>query len=354
MSKYKNINLNFFVAGVFAVIVIQQINLASATDLITKIQTTNEIITLKAQALTTPLNTKQSTYLEAVSDELNAKSTIASQENQSNLSNNRFAANSNHDQGSDQVVKMTSLSYFLLLFISSGIFYAFFLFYKWLLGRDKLKSAHLENNYHSGKVFDYINLENQDVVKTKDNNQATVSKLQIAFSSQANDLQEKLAQTVLSVEVRTDQGLIELLHKTLSILIDQGYWTHINHTSVSLPLQDVKAEFEAIIDAEHNKLIKEKIKISHGNIQLEKSADSDYNDSFNYIVVTLVLCTAHKTPLFNTVHTREQLIEELVELSKIRKEKLIKFDLLWNPRTANKYINNNQLLRNYGDMIRLF
>lgn len=357
MFKYKNSNLNYLVSGVFAVINIQQINLASAKDLTTKIQTTNEIIGLHAPALTTPLNTKQPTYLEEVPDELNAKSTIVSQGNKSNLSNNRAAGNSNHDEGIKQsikVVKIASLPYFLLLFISPGIFYVFLLSYKWFLSRENLKSKHLENNYNSGKVIDYINLENQDVVKTKDNYQATVSKLQIAFSSQANDLQEKLAQTLLSVEVRTDQGLIELMQKTLSILIAQENWTHVNYTSLSLPLQDVKGEFEAIIDAEHNKLIKEKIKISHGNIQLGKSSESSYNDSFNYIVVTLVLCTSHKTPLFNTVHTREQLIEELVELSKMRQEKLIKFDLLWNPRTANKYIDNNQLLRNYGDMIRLF
>ena len=355
--KYKKNNFNFLVAGIFAVIGLQQINLASTINLTTKIQTTNEIIALNAQARTPPLNTKKSTYLEEVSDDLNAKSTITSQGNKSNLSNNRSANNSNHDKGINQstkVVKMTSLPYFLLLFISPGIFYIFLLSYKKLLSREKVKSAYLENSYNSGQVFDYINLEKQDVVKAKDNYQATVSKLQIAFSSEANDLQEKLAQTVLSVEVRTDQGLIELMHKTLSILIDPEYWTHVNHTSISLPLQDVKAEFDAILDAEHNKLIREKVKISHGNIQLEKSSEPGYNDNFNYIVVTLVLCTSHKKPLFNIVHTKEQLIEELVELSKMRKEKLIKFDLLWNPRTANKYINNNQLLRDYGDMLRLF
>ncbi|WP_019506261.1 DUF1517 domain-containing protein [Pleurocapsa sp. PCC 7319] len=339
------------------VIAIQQINLTSATVITTNSHLTQEVITLNDQAKTTTQNTKALTYLDQVSNKFNVELAVASSENQSNLTNYHAAQVERIDEKANpntKEVKIASLSIFLLLFISIVVFYAFFLFYKWLLGVDSHKLVRLQDSYNAEQPSAFLNPENQDVVPAKDNHQATVSKLQIAFSSQANNLQEKLAQAVLSVEIRQDQGLIELMHKTLSVLIDQEHWTHVNQTSVSLPLQDVKAEFEAIIDTEYNKSVREKINTSNSNTQVEKSSESSEDDIFKYIVVTLVICTAHKKLLHNTIHTKEQLNEELIELSQMEKDKLIKFDLVWNPGTAGNYITNNQLLREYGDLLRLF
>ena len=356
MFKYINIKFNFFLATLFTAFSLQQINLASATNKSFSINShnNNKIIPLSTRAKTT----QESPFLDKFSSILNTELTVASHEQQSNLNNDHSAPIHKNDGmviSSTKVVKTSSLSFFLLLVISLGIFYSFFLFYKWLLSGELHKSVKLQNNYSVGQVSTCFNPENQYVTPAKDNYQATVSKLQIAFSSQVNELQEKLAETILSVEINQERGLIELMRQTVSILIDREYWTHVNYTSTSLPFGGIKAEFDATLDTEHRKLIKDKVCIRNGNTQVEQASESSYNNiyNYNYIVVTLVLCTSQNISLFNKINTKEQLSEELVKVSKLEKDELIKFDLLWNPRTADTYINNNQLLRDYSDLFRL-
>ena len=355
MFKYRNIDFCFIWATLLATIATQHTNLASTKDISINTNTDNDIIIFNSVAKTISQTPPNVITTDEVWDGTNLE-LLATLENNKTSYDNSDASDNNEEVANSRTrkIKIVLLSFFLLLFVSFGIFYPFLLFYKWLLGVKKNEVVQLEPDYEPSLTKTYFNPESQYFEQENDNYQATVSKLQIAFSSQAHELQHKLSQTILNLEINTDRGRIELMRQTISVLIKQPYWTHVSHNSASLPLSDVQTAFDAIFDTEHSKLMREERNLSNDNTQIEKSHDSSHNNSYKYTVVTLILCTSHKNPLFKTIHTKEQLIEQLVELSKMQEDDLIKFELLWNPQTANKYINNNQLLREYSDMLRLF
>ena len=181
---------------------------------------------------------------------------------------------------------------------------------------------------------------------------ATVSKLQIAFSPQALKLRQKLSQISYSVDSNQEQDIVDLLCKTVLALVSHQNWTHVNHSWMTLGLDEAKAEFNLISQTERKKCLTRELSLVNHNY----SANSDSSapkDDYRYVVVTLILWTTHNFPLFTKKHTEEQLIEELAKLSKIRREFLLKFELLWNPQQESIYLNNEQLLTEYSDLNRL-
>ncbi len=359
MFKYRSINLGFFVIALLAVIGIHQTNLVSAKNLPTQIRTSNnkEIISLDTIATTISQPNKNIIAINKVSNVVNSESLAAFQEDPSSLGEDSFEPPDNNQEIenlSTKIFRIFFLYFFMLLFVPFGIFYPFFIFYQWLLSVEQDELTQLDGDYASASATAYFNPKNQGLESKQDNYHATVSKLQIAFSSQADELQQKLSQVILNVEINQDQGLIELMRKTISVLINQQYWTHVGHSSIPLTLKDIEAEFDTISATERSKVIRKKVNISNGNTEREKSRNFSQTGCYNYTVVTLIFCTFHNKPLFNNIHTKEQLIKELVKLGRMQQDHLIKFELLWSPQTADNYINNNQLLREYSDMLRLF
>ena len=299
-----------------------------------------------------------------------------------------------------KLVRRISLGCFLLLFVPLGIFYPLFLFYRRLLSHDydlgyseedKSKfpdSANSTEDYipssSSIPVHSLLQEEESELsyptqvrkVKLEDRQDnsdsttnssskkphaktfndfpasastTTVSKLQVAFSPQADRLRSKLSQVASSCE--RDRQLIELLRKTISVLLAQQYWTHVSYSSDSLPGEKVRVEFDLVSHLERNKCLTKKL--SSIDRQHHTSSFSSSHGSYNYVVVTLILCTTHDSPLFDQIYTEAQLIKELVQLSQIENDRLLKFELLWNPQLEAEYISNEQLLTQYSDLTRL-
>lgn len=289
-----------------------------------------------------------------------------------------------------KLVRRISLACFLLLFIPLGIFYPLFLFYRRLLNYDYDRSYSEDDRSKfpdpANSAEDYtlssrlrqeeselsfatqvrgVNSDNPQNNSSTANSSSkkpraktadvaasasinTVSKLQIAFSPQAGRLRAKLSQ-VASCDCRSQ--LIELLRKTISVLLAQQYWTHISYSSDSLPGAKVGVEFDLVSHLERNKCLTREL--SSINRQHHTSSFSSSHGSYNYVVVTLILCTTHDSPLFDKIYTKAQLIEELVKLSQIKNDRLLKFELLWNPQPEAEYISNEQLLTQYSDLTRL-
>lgn len=254
--------------------------------------------------------------------------------------------------------KILTIYFLVLLFAPLVIFYPFFLFYKKLLNVDKNKDEMSNDSVASIQSSELKSLASsnpnslrgkQSTAKTK----AVVSKLQIAYAVRDENLKRQLRELCSSVDSRTDLGISELMRKTISLLIDRTELTHVCNSSESLTIDRVKTEFEAICVREKSKFVSEKPSESEDSENLQ-SADSPNSDSASYVVVTLVLCTSHSKPLFEEIHTKNQLLEELSKLGKMPQGDLIKFDLLWNPPLENQYLSNNELLKNYLDMVRLF
>lgn len=304
-----------------------------------------------------------------------------------------------------KLLRAIALTFFLLLFIPLGIFYPLFLFFQKLLGsnynnnnnyqsqffepadnatsvgnslftqteptpadrkhrsdglrdlpatdrfnRSTLKSIEGENSKTNPReIFSNFNLEqqNQNTVT------ATVSKLQIAFSPQASQLRPRLSQIASSVYVRCDRDIADLMQQAVSILLTQQHWTHVSHSSDPLPLTKIHSEFEMISQLERNKCINQELNLLKGDRPYGSHRSSTYDDFYSYVIVTLILCTSKPAPLFDKIHTKAQLMAELTKLGKIERERLIKFELLWNPRQEEAYISNQELLTQYSDTIRL-
>jgi uncharacterized membrane protein len=145
--------------------------------------------------------------------------------------------------------------------------------------------------------------------------------------------------------------LVDLMHQTVDVLIEQGHWTHASYGSITLPLAKVKSEFELISAQERAKFTSKMPSLSNHNRNF--STSDGYHESYSYVVVTLILCTSHTVPLFKQINTKEQLVQELTQLGKMERDSVIKFELLWNPQPEGVYLSNEQLLTEYADMTRL-
>lgn len=355
MSQFKNLNLakfSFFNVALLATVVYG-------------------IGSPKSEAISPPdlldhqlsLIDREST-LQNIQTDLVALSVLEKNETNILLADNTADANDPNDSdsiiesasqpSSASLMRLLSLSFLLLFFVPLGIFYPLFLFYRRLLIKpDESDEADdiLNSDRHEG-LSEMLNPENPVRQTEKDFAKATVSKLQIAFSPPASQLRQELNRVSGTANLNPDDHLVDLMHKTLEVLIEQEHWTHVSYDSIALPLEKVKPEFDFISHQERNKFIHKASILSDYDRNL--NGDSGYQTSYSYVVVTLILCTSHTTPLFQTIHTKQQLVEELMKLSKMKQDSVIKFELLWNPQQENIYISNEQLLIEYADMTRLF
>jgi hypothetical protein len=267
---------------------------------------------------------------------------------------------------SARLMRLLSLSFLLLFFVPLGIFYPLFLFYRFLLikpdetdetddilygDREANRGAFPEGN-GTADFSEVLSSENSVLRPENDFDKATVSKLQIAFSPPASQLRHELNRASETTHLNPDDDLVDLMHKTAAVLIEQEHWTHVSYDSIALPLEKVEPEFDYISHQERNKFTHKAPSLLNYNRNV--TGDSGYQENYSYVVVTLILCTSHTTPLFQEIHTKQQLVEELKKLSKLESDSVIKFELLWNPQQENVYISNEQLLIEYADMTRLF
>jgi hypothetical protein len=264
------------------------------------------------------------------------------------------ASDSDQEEPSADLMRLLPLLFLLLFFVPLGIFYPLFLFYRMLLVKPD-ESEDLLSRDRPEEFPEAIDPVEPVPPTTADINQAdkaTVSKLQIAFSPPASQLRQELSQVGASTHLNADYDLVDLMHQTVAVLIEQEHWTHISYNSIALPPEKVEAEFDFISHQERNKFTDKTPSLINYNRNV--SSSSGYQEGYSYVVVTLILCTSHTAPLFRSINTKQQLVKELTKLSRMEKDSVLKFELLWNPQQEDVYISNEQLLIEYSDMTRLF
>ena len=261
----------------------------------------------------------------------------------------------NENESGTKLARLMPLTFFLLFFVPLGIFYPLFLFYRMLLIKpDESKNVDGVNGIlalDDEKPSTTTNSAKLALPSEKKLNKATVSKLQIAFSPNANNLREQLSRVGSDTNVNIEYDLVNLMHQTVAVLIDLNHWTHVSYDSATLPLDKMRAQFDSISRQERKKIANQQGNIP--NYNRNNINPEGHERKYSYVVVTLIVCTSHATPLFQRIDTKKQLLEELVQLSKMQEQSLIKFELLWNPQQQNEYITNDRLLIDYGDMTRL-
>ena len=326
----------------------------------------------------------------------------------------RSGDTTNEDELKSRVLRLMSLAFFFLFFVPLGIFYPLFLFYRMLLikpdesknidgvngilARDEQEEAALKDTLKGSAVSQSAGLrpvrpsegipptnrfpaESEGLAKSGDLltqthneakaanistianpdklllltekvlDRATVSKLQIAFSPPASQLRQELSKVGSNTDVDVEWDLVRELRQMVAVLIEQAHWTHVSCKSATLPLAKVSSVFNSVSQQERKKIAHQQTNPTNRNRNVTNT--EGYEISYSYVVVTIILCTSHATPLFQKINTKKQLLQELIRLGKMSKDSVIKFELLWNPQQLDKYISNDRLLIDYGDMTRL-
>jgi hypothetical protein len=303
---------------------------------------------------------RTSTY-QNLANSQNSQKTIAPQtflaqdKNKIILADNPDLAVTNSDRKASKakLIRLTSRFFLLLFFVPLGIFYPLFLFYRMLLVNSN-ESDDILNSDRENELPESLNSIDSVLQAETDVNQATVSKLQIAFAPPASQLREELNRVTLMTHLNEEYDLVDFTQQAVNVLIAQGHWTHASYSSITLPLEKVRAEFDLVLAQEKTKLANKTLSLVNYNHDLSDTSNNDsYLESFSYVVVTLILCTSQTIPLFQKISTKEQLVQELSQLSEIKRESMIKFELFWNPQQEGVYLSNTQLLTEYAHMTRL-
>lgn len=192
------------------------------------------------------------------------------------------------------------------------------------------------------------------IIKERDNDRVTVSLLQIALSSAAENIQQDLSELSLAVDTDSDNGLVELMEEAvLTLLRNQHAWTHVLSSSNSGDINQAEEAFNKLSVTQRSKFSRETLSNVDGQVKTRQAIDSHSDDFPAYVVVTLILGTADDQPLFTKINTEDKLKEVLLELSAMGEDYLIKFELLWTPQTAKEYLTDEELLLEYTDMVSL-
>jgi uncharacterized membrane protein len=69
------------------------------------------------------------------------------------------------------------------------------------------------------------------------------------------------------------------------------------------------------------------------------------------VVVTLRLGTTHDRPLFETVHTAEELKAICDRLAGMTTPELLTFELIWSPQESSDSLSRDELLTEYSDLV---
>jgi hypothetical protein len=384
--KYGNTKTSFFWLALITTIGFDSFNSASASNY-RAISVNDDTFEIKiVSQLSYQDNVKT---LDLVADKINLVSStthLLSNINQSDLVksslqkpqqlNNNFLgdialkSNQNDSETTEQeqskdhqnliTIQIISLAFFLLLFIPFGIFYPFLLLYKKLLNIEQQESSNLSKNDNL-PFSKPLTTEKYDSKKQEDNSQAVISKLQIACSVADDQLRRKLAkinsnnhlQSEPAIGEATPSAIAELMRKNLAVLIEKQHWTHASYSSLDLSLEEIQTEFDVISCTEKNKFFNQELSLINNGKSTGTNKKFQTKTGYDYLVFTLIICTSTPLFLFEQIYTKEQLIQSLIKLSKLRKDDLIKFELLWNPQEEDEYISNEQLLLEYGDLIRL-
>ncbi len=190
--------------------------------------------------------------------------------------------------------------------------------------------------------------------RERDNDRITVSMLQVALSSAAENIQQELSELSLNADTDTESGLVRLMQESaLTLLRHKTAWTHVLSSSISLDINQAESSFGKLSIAERSKFSQETLSNMDGILKTKETKNTQENDFADYVVVTLILGTVDDQPLFGKINTEAVLKEELLQLGSMRDDYLMKFELLWTPQQSNQYLTDEELLMEYSNIIPL-
>lgn len=187
------------------------------------------------------------------------------------------------------------------------------------------------------------------------NDTVTVSKIQVALLAQARATQSELNNLSQAIDTSTPEGLLQLLQEAaLALLRTPENWSHVRGSSETVKnLTAAEALFNKLSIAERSKFSVETLTNVGGRVNRQAFKPDPDEDPAAYIVVTLLLGSAHDKPLFQEIHTVEELKDVLENLASMPAEYLMVFELLWSPQEETDSLTYDELLTEYSDMVQI-
>ncbi|MCT7963690.1 DUF1517 domain-containing protein [Laspinema sp. D1] len=186
-----------------------------------------------------------------------------------------------------------------------------------------------------------------------DNDIVTVSQLQIAVSAGVSSIQSQLSNLSLKADTKTPEGLYELLEVTVEQLLENClYWTHLLGSSEAFESREAAEEvFESLSLQERGKFSAETLSNVEGIItQTDKPAVIQDGGEGAYVVITLLLGTAHDQPLFAPIDTIGGMKTALSQLRSLSSDYLLVLELLWSPQAETDTLSVQDMATYYSDM----
>ncbi len=192
--------------------------------------------------------------------------------------------------------------------------------------------------------------------RERDNDIVTVTKLQVALLSTADGIQDEFGRISEEADTETSAGLWQLLQEAvLLIQRHEEHWSHALASSEKFKIDEAETAFNKLCFRERSKFSHESFVHVNGELR-ERAAgngDSDDGDLGSYIVVTLLVGTANDRPLFDSVHSTDELTAALGTLASLPDDYLMTFYLLWTPEESSQGLTYNEMLSEYTEMYQL-
>ena len=185
------------------------------------------------------------------------------------------------------------------------------------------------------------------------NDIVSVSKLQVALVANADSLQQELSSLATQANTTMTDGLCLLLQESALLLLRHTEsWTHVYAESQTVPNLDVAQKvFNQLTIAERSKLSAETLVNVGGRVdQKPIPALSDDEGPAAYIVVTLLIGTAHDKPLFNEIRDEVALEQTLQDIASMMPDYLFTLELIWSPQDVSDSLTYDELLSEYSEL----
>ena len=186
------------------------------------------------------------------------------------------------------------------------------------------------------------------------NNIVTVTQVQVAMLSQARHVQQTLSQIAEDMDMSDQQSLtIRLRETVLTLLRSPETWTHAFACSKTVKTkQAAKEKFENLSLEERRKFDVESLSNVDGKIHQQAIIQREQGPAA-YIVVTLIVGTAHDNPLIEPVTSADELTTALKKLGSITPDYLMVYEVLWSPQDESDSLTDDELLLNYPHMLQI-
>lgn len=188
------------------------------------------------------------------------------------------------------------------------------------------------------------------------NDTVTVSKIQVALVANAGGLQRDLTQIAAQADTSSNEGLLHHLQEAALLLLRHTEsWTHVYAESQTVPNLDIAQKvFNQMSIGERKKLSVETLVNVGGRVTQQQMPEvSDDEGPAAYIVVTLLVGTAHDHPLFEEIRDEVVLEQTLNDIASLSSDYLCVLELLWSPQDASDSLTYDELLSEYSELKQL-